>query len=151
MPEDQQPAVTVTQAGPFALMLDDDFSEDFLDVADVPDTLSFDDDFDDVDDDDVDADDDTAARIAKLEEAARSLAAAEVARQNRRVKRKVAASTTGAGASGFIPLLLSLCGVYHLDPEITAALSTLASLIGAFAAGWITPERAPAVTAESMP
>src|SRR4051795_6602388 len=103
MPEDQPPTIaTVTQAGPFDVLLDEDFSEDFLDddepdVSEVPEALSFDsdddvDDFVDEDDDDDDAlsapaDDDTAARIASLEAAARSLAAAHVERENRRVKR----------------------------------------------------------------
>ena len=166
MPEDQPPTIaTVTQAGPFDVLLDEDFSEDFLDddepdVSAVPEALSFDEDVDD--DDFVDADDDDDAaligpaddatddRIAKLEAAARSLAAAHVERENRRVKRKVAASTTGAGASGLIPLVLQLCGVYHLDPELTAALSTVASLIGAFAAGWVTPERTPALPSDAL-
>jgi hypothetical protein len=169
----------ITQAGPFDLMLDEDFSEDFLDddpdddvdVSDVPGEVSFDEldedddlgDFVDTDDDD-DAlfaapaavgggvpviDDATHARLAKLEDAARSLAAAETDRENRRIRRKVTASTTGAGASGLIPLALSLLGVFHLDPELTAALSTAASLIGAFAAGYIVPERTPPLPSDA--
>jgi hypothetical protein len=72
-----------------------------------------------------------------------------VTREARRVKRKVAAATTGAGATGLLPLLLQLLGVYDLDPAIAGMLSTLASLIGAFAAGWATPERTPPVPAAS--
>src|SRR6185436_18702556 len=111
----------------------------------VPDEEDFDLDFDD--DDDVApaapaapaaVDDD---RIAKLEAAARVLAAADVDRHDRRVRRKVSAATTGAGATGLIPVLLSLAGVYDLDPAVTAALSTAASLIGAFVVGYFTPER----------
>jgi hypothetical protein len=142
---------------------DDDLSEDLLDPAEdeddpgaepffpdmsVPDEEDFDLDFDD---DDVApaapiapaAVDDE--RIAKLEAAARQLAAADVDRHNRRVRRKVSAATTGAGATGLIPVLLSLVGVYDLDPAVTAALSTAASLIGAFVVGYVTPERRPSL------
>jgi hypothetical protein len=145
---------------------DDDLSEDLLDPVDDDDdeeeqgaepfALDFsvpeedEDDFDDLDDDDDDvfpaaapeAGDD---RIAKLEAAARDLAASDVDRHNRRVRRKVSAATTGAGASGVIPVLLSLVGVYDLDPAVTAALSTAASLIGAFVVGYFTPERRPSL------
>src|SRR3954451_14002417 len=149
------------------LLDDGDLAEDLLDAGDVieddDDTvLDFPlpelehDDFEDLDDDDdddivaggepiaVSGDDNaTAPRVPKLETAARERAAAEVTREGRRVKRKVAAATTGAGATGFIPLLLQMLGVYDLDPAIAATLSTVASLIGAFAAGWVTPERTP--------
>jgi len=137
---------TITQAGSFDALLD---PEDLLDAP------LFQDEFiDDDDDDDIVAappvlapapamSDDTAARLAKLEAAARELAAAEMTREGRRTKRKVVAATTGAGATGFLPLLLQLLGVYDLDPAIAATLSTVASLIGAFAAGWVTPERTP--------
>jgi len=118
---------TITQAGPFDALLDDS-APLFVD--------------DDVDDAPLAADP-TAARLAKLEAAARELAAAELTRESRRVKRKVAASATGAGITGFIPLALQMLGVYDLDPTLAATLSTVASLLGAFAAGWITPERTP--------
>jgi hypothetical protein len=125
----------ITQAGPFDSLLDD--AEDLLGGQ----TLDF------VDDEPVD--DGTAARLTKLEAAARELAAAEMTREARKLRRKVAAATTGAGASGFIPLALQLLGVYDLDPAIAASLSTVASLIGAFAAGWATPERTPPLPADS--
>ena len=133
---DQAPAI-LTEAAPF-----DDSSEELLDADQVV--------FDDfIDDNTAPFDDDTAARLAKLEAAARDLATAAVTREARRVKRKVAAATTGAGATGLLPLLLQLLGVYDLDPAIAGMLSTLASLIGAFAAGWATPERTPPVPAAS--
>ena len=183
MPEDQQPQpenpvenATITQAGAFDSLLDEDTTETLLDDSaatdfdpdDVPETLFFDDsssDFIDVDVDDDDDDasllpaavaapaaappDDIAARLAKLEAAASDLANAEIEREARRVKRKVTAATTGAGASGFVPLLLQMLGVYDLDPVVTGMLSTVASLVGAFAAGWITPERTPPLPTES--
>src|SRR3954452_22575763 len=122
---------TITQAGPFDDLLDDS----------AP--LFIDDDYTDDDDAAALVPDATAARLAKLEAAARELAAAELTRESRRVKRKVTASATGAGLTGFIPLLLQMLGVYDLDPTLAATLSTVASLLGAFAAGWITPERTP--------
>jgi hypothetical protein len=131
---------TITQAGPFDSLLDD--AEDLLGDQ----TLDF---VDDEPVDDVPVADDTAARLAKLEAAARELAAAEMTREGRKLRRKVAAATTGAGATGFIPLLLQLLGVYDLDPAMAATLSTVASLIGAFAAGWATPERTPPLPADS--
>jgi hypothetical protein len=85
----------------------------------------------------------TDERLRRLEAAARELAAAEVTRESRKVRRKVTASTTGAGAAGFIPILLQLTDVYSLKPEIAMAVAAGASLLGAFAAGWLTPERQP--------
>jgi hypothetical protein len=88
---------------------------------------------------------DVEARLARLEAAARALAAAEVKRDSKRVRRKVSAATTGAGAIGAVPLLLQLAGAFDLDPEIVATASTVAAAIGAFIAGWVTPERKPAL------
>ncbi|HEX6023706.1 MAG TPA: hypothetical protein VFZ00_17060, partial [Solirubrobacter sp.] len=85
----------------------------------------------------------TEERLRRLEAAAAELAAAEVIREGRRVRRKVAASTTGAGAAGFIPIVLQMADVLALDPTIAATVAACASLVGAFAAGWITPERQP--------
>lgn len=82
-------------------------------------------------------------RLARLEAAARSLAAAEVLAENRKVRRKVTAATTGAGAIGVVPLLLQLLGAVDLPPEWAATASTAAAAIGALAAGWLTPEREP--------
>jgi hypothetical protein len=123
-------------------------------------------DIDDVDDDLFD-DDDTAivmggiatvgaetaspleTRVAELEAAARTLAKAEVVRENRKVKRKVSAATTGAGAVGLMPVLLQLVGAIDLNPELAATASAVASLVGAFAAGWLTPERTPPLPSAS--
>ena len=85
----------------------------------------------------------TDERLRRLETAARELAAAEVTRESRKVRRKVTASTTGAGAAGFIPILLQMTDVYSLKPEVAMAVAAGASLLGAFAAGWLTPERQP--------
>ena len=85
------------------------------------------------------------ARLAKLEEAARAFAAAEVARDQKKVRRKVSAATTGAGAIGAVPILLQLAGAFDLDPELVATISTAGAAIGAFLAGWLTPERKPSI------
>ena len=93
------------------------------------------------------------ARLARVEAAARALAQAERERDAGKVRRKVKASTTGAGAVGAIPILLQLTGALHLRPEIAAAVSTVAAILGSFAAGWATPERQPppaAQTAEEL-
>jgi hypothetical protein len=82
-------------------------------------------------------------RLARVEAAARALAQAEREREGGKVRRKVKASTTGAGAIGAIPILLQLTGALHLRPEIAAAVSTVAAILGSFAAGWATPERQP--------
>jgi hypothetical protein len=82
-------------------------------------------------------------RLERLEAAARTLAEAEVVREDRRVRRKVTAATTGAGAIGFIPILLQLINAIDLPPELTATLSTVAAALGAAAFGWLTPERTP--------
>jgi hypothetical protein len=82
-------------------------------------------------------------RLRRLEAAAAALAAAEVTRESKRVRRKVSAATTGAGAIGFIPILLQLVGALDLSPEMAATVSTVAASVGAFAVGFITPERQP--------
>jgi hypothetical protein len=82
-------------------------------------------------------------RIARLEEAAQTLAAAEVTREGRKVRRKVKAGTTGASALGFIPILLELLGVTNLDPELAATFAAAAAAIGSLAAGYFVPERKP--------
>src|SRR4051794_9528937 len=84
-------------------------------------------------------------RLARLEAAARALAEAEVTRENGRVRRKVKAATTGAGLVGFVPVLLQLVGAFDLPPELSSTVAAGAAILGAFAAGWATPERAPAL------
>jgi uncharacterized membrane protein YfcA len=74
---------------------------------------------------------------------------AEVAREDRRVQRKVGTATTGAGAVGLLPILLQLAGAIDLPPALAATASTLAAIVGAFAAGWATPERKPPLPSSS--
>jgi hypothetical protein len=88
---------------------------------------------------------DSDARIDRLEKELAGLREVAQSREDRRLKRKVTAATTGAGASGFIPLLLQMLGVFDLDPEIIATVSAGASALGALVAGWATPERKPAI------
>jgi hypothetical protein len=89
------------------------------------------------------------ARVAELEAAARTLAEAEVTREGQRVKRKVTAATTGAGAVGLLPVLLELVDAISLTPSLAATASAGAAIVGAFAAGWYTPERSPALPPSS--
>jgi hypothetical protein len=86
-------------------------------------------------------------RLARLEAAAQALADAELARDGRRVKRKVKAATGGAGLAAVIPVILQLTGAMNLSPELASGIAAAAALIGAFAGGWSTPEREPSLPA----
>jgi hypothetical protein len=164
-PGNGAPEITITQRPP-ATEFDDDFAEELLDDgAGEEDTSNWTAALDDGYEDDVEYEDErfenlidfagqagavlsappseTDERLRRLEAAAAELAAAEVTREGRRVRRKVTAATTGAGAAGFIPILLQMVDVLALDPTIAATVAASASLIGAFAAGWFTPERQP--------
>jgi hypothetical protein len=88
-------------------------------------------------------------RLARLEAAARSLAAAEVVAEGRKVPRKVTAATTGAGAIGFVPLVLQLLGAIDLPPEWAATASTAAAALGALAAGWLPASASRLPTSEA--
>jgi hypothetical protein len=96
------------------------------------------------------APDDFTQRLARLEQAAQALAAAEVDRDGRRVRRKVSAASLGAFAAAAIPVILQLAGAFDLPPEVTSAISAGAALIGAFAAGWSTPERKPSLPTDAV-
>lgn len=85
-------------------------------------------------------------RLTRLEEAARALTQAEQTREQKRVHRKVKAATTGAGAAGFVPILLGLIGALNLSPELAATAAAGASVLGSLLAGYLTPERAQPVT-----
>jgi hypothetical protein len=58
------------------------------------------------------------ARLERLERIQREVVRTAREREAARVRRKVVASTTGAGAAGFIPLLLQLVDAFHLSPEL---------------------------------
>ena len=64
------------------------------------------------------------------------------------MKRKVVASTTGAGAAGFIPLLLELVDALSLSPQVAATVTTVVAALGALVAGYLTPDRPPVLPAE---
>jgi hypothetical protein len=80
-------------------------------------------------------------RVTKLETAVKDLAGEAVKRDQGRVRRKVTAATGGAGAIGALPLILQLAGALNMDPELAAAIATVGAALGAFIAGWATPER----------
>jgi hypothetical protein len=91
-----------------------------------------------------------AARVQRLEEAAQALADAELARDGRRVKRKVKAATGGAGIAALIPFVLQIAGAFDLSPELVSGITAAVALVGAFAAGWTTPERKPSLPSTAV-
>src|SRR3954452_1627847 len=61
-------------------------------------------------------------RVAELQDKVDKLAAHAVEREQGRVRRKVTAATGGAGAVGFIPVLLQITGAMHVDPEVASTV-----------------------------
>jgi hypothetical protein len=96
------------------------------------------------------SDPELAARVQRLEEAAQALADAEISRDGRRVKRKVKAATGGAGIAALIPFVLQIAGAYNLSPELVSGITAAVALVGAFAAGWTTPERKPSLPSSAV-
>jgi hypothetical protein len=86
---------------------------------------------------------DVEARLAQLEATQREIVTAAREHEAARLRRKVAASTTGAGAAGFIPLLLQLVDALSLSPEVAATVTSAAAALGALVAGYLTPDRPP--------
>jgi hypothetical protein len=86
---------------------------------------------------------DFEARLERLEATQHQVVLAARAHEAARVRRKVVASTTGAGAAGFIPLLLQLVDALHLSPEAAATVTSAVAALGALVAGYLTPDRAP--------
>jgi hypothetical protein len=80
-------------------------------------------------------------RVAKLESAVKELAGEQVERENKRVRRKVVAATTGSLAAGITPIVLQVAGAVELDPELASAIATVAAALGALLLGYLTPER----------
>jgi hypothetical protein len=87
--------------------------------------------------------DDFEARLERLEATQHEVVLAARAHEAARVRRKVVASTTGAGAAGFIPLLLQLVDALHLSPEVAATVTSAVAALGALVAGYLTPDRPP--------
>ena len=83
------------------------------------------------------------ARLERLEAIQHQVVLAARAHEAARVKRKVVASTTGAGAAGFIPLLLQLVDALKLSPQVAATVTTAVAALGALVAGYLTPDRPP--------
>ncbi len=91
---------------------------------------------------------DVEARLARLEANQQQIVTAARAHEAARVRRKVVASTTGAGAAGFIPLLLQLVDALSLSPEVAATVTSAVAALGALVAGYLTPDRPPVLPAE---
>jgi hypothetical protein len=88
---------------------------------------------------------DQERRLAQLEQLADALIDAENTREGQKVKRKVTASATGAAGAGLLPVVLMLTGAFNLDPELAATLSAGVAALASFVAGYMTPERKPAL------
>jgi hypothetical protein len=91
---------------------------------------------------------DVEARLARLEAVQHQVVTAAREHEAARVRRKVIASTTGAGAAGFIPLLLQLVNALSLSPEVAATVTSGVAALGALVAGYLTPDRAPVLPPE---
>ena len=91
---------------------------------------------------------DVEARLARLEATQHEIVTAAREHEAARVRRKVVASTTGAGAAGFIPLLLQLVNALSLSPEVAATVTSAVAALGALVAGYLTPDRQPVLPPE---
>jgi hypothetical protein len=91
---------------------------------------------------------DVEARLARLEANQHQIVTAAREHEAARVRRKVVASTTGAGAAGFIPLLLQLVDALSLSPEVAATVTSAVAALGALVAGYLTPDRPPVLPPE---
>jgi hypothetical protein len=89
-------------------------------------------------------------RVAELSATVDRLKADALAREQRRVRNKVKAASGGAGLAGVIPIVLQLTGALHVDPEIASAVVAGVAVLGAFVAGWVTPERQSEIVAEAL-
>jgi hypothetical protein len=88
-------------------------------------------------------------RLQRLERVQQEVVRAAPEREAARVRRKVVASTAGAGAASFVPILLQLVDAFHLSPELAATVSSVVAALGALVAGYLTPERPPVLPPET--
>jgi hypothetical protein len=88
-------------------------------------------------------------RLERLEAIQHQVVVAARAHEAARIRRKVVASTAGAGLAGFIPLLLQLVDALNLSPQVAATVTTAVSALGALAAGYFTPDRKPVLPADA--
>jgi hypothetical protein len=92
--------------------------------------------------------DEFEARLERVEAIQHQVVLAARAHEAARVKRKVVASTTGAAAAGFIPLLLQLVDALSLSPQVAATVTTAVAALGALVSGYLTPDRPPVLPSE---
>jgi hypothetical protein len=88
-------------------------------------------------------------RLERLERVQQEVVRTARQREAARVRRKVVASTAGAGAASFVPILLQLVDAFHLSPELAATVSSVVAALGALVAGYLTPERPPILPPEA--
>src|SRR5262245_45314787 len=89
-------------------------------------------------------------RVAELTATVDKLKQADLDREARRVRSTVKPATGGAGLAGVIPVVLQLTGALDVDPEIASAVVAGVAVLGAFLAGWVTPERQSAIVTEVL-
>ena len=114
------------------------------DYDDDDDLLAFEgeDDAADYDAGDVEeVDDDMLQLQARTEQ----LAQAYGQREAGRVHRKVTASATGAALAGGVPAILSAADALNLPAQLQPLVLAVAAVLGTLVAGYVTPERQPAV------
>jgi hypothetical protein len=80
-------------------------------------------------------------RLEQLEAAVQTLAAQQLAHEQSRVRRKVTAATGGASLAAFIPIGLQLLDALNMTAEVASTVAAVAGALGAFLAGYVTPER----------
>ena len=93
----------------------------------------------------ADYDDDVDDGMLQLQARTEQLAHAYEQREAGRVHRKVTASATGAALAGGVPAILAAVNGLNLPPELQPLVLAAAAVIGTFVAGYVTPERKPAV------
>ena len=96
-------------------------------------------------DEQVDYDDAVDDGMLQLQARTEQLAHAYEQREAGRVHRKVTASATGAALAGGVPAILAAVNGLNLPPELQPLVLAAAAVIGTFVAGYVTPERKPAV------
>jgi hypothetical protein len=93
----------------------------------------------------VDEVDEVDDDLLQLQARTEQLAQAYEQREASRVHRKVAASATGAAVAGGVPAILAAVNALNLPADLQPLVLAAAAVIGTLVAGYVTPERKPAV------
>lgn len=93
----------------------------------------------------VDEVDEVDDDMLQLQARTEQLAQAYEQREAGRVHRKVTASATGAAVAGGVPAILAAVNALNLPAELQPLVLAAAAVIGTLVAGYVTPERKPAL------